>query len=61
MKAKETVKETIINATTEFIEQSGEEMKNITARVIADKSGVALGLINYYFESKESSHISLCF
>ncbi len=59
MKDKEKVKETIINATTELIEQSGGEVKNITARAIADKSGVALGLINYHFESKENL-IAIC-
>lgn len=59
MKDKEKVKETIINATTELIEQSGGEVKNITARAIADKSGVALGLINYHFESKEKL-IAIC-
>ena len=59
MKDKEKVKEAIINATTELIEQSGGEIKNITARSIADKSGVALGLINYHFESKENL-IAIC-
>ncbi len=59
MKDKEKVKATIINATTELIEQSGGEIKNITARSIADKSRVALGLINYHFESKENL-IAIC-
>ena len=59
MKDKEKVKETIINATTELIEQSGGEVKNITARAIADKSKVALGLINYHFESKENL-VAIC-
>ena len=59
MKDKEKVKEIIINATTELIEQSGGEVKNITARAIADKSGVALGLINYHFESKDNL-IAIC-
>lgn len=59
MKDKEKVKETIINATTELIEQSGGEVKNITARAISEKSGVALGLINYHFESKENL-IAIC-
>ena len=59
MKDKEKVKEAIINATTELIEQSGGEIKNITARAIADKSGVALGLINYHFESKENL-VAIC-
>ena len=59
MRDKEKVKETIINATTELIEQSGGVIDNITARAIADKSGVALGLINYHFESKENL-IAIC-
>ena len=59
MKDKEKVKERIINAATELIEKSGGEVKNITARAIADKSGVALGLINYHFESKENL-IAIC-
>lgn len=59
MRDKEKVKETIINATTELIEQSDGVIDNITARAIADKSGVALGLINYHFESKENL-IAIC-
>lgn len=59
MKNTNNVKEIIINTTTELIEQSGGEVKNITARAIAEKSGVALGLINYHFESKENL-IALC-
>ncbi len=57
--SNEEVKEIIIRATTELIEQSGGEVKNITARAIAKKSGVALGLINYHFESKDKL-IALC-
>ena len=59
MKDKEKVKERIINAATELIEKSGGEVKNITARAIAERSGVALGLINYHFESKENL-IAIC-
>ena len=59
MKNKEQVKETIIYAATELIEQSDGDIKSITARAIAEKSGVALGLINYHFESKENL-ISIC-
>lgn len=59
MRNKEEVKETIINAATELIEQSGGDIKTITARSIAEKSGVALGLINYHFESKENL-IAVC-
>lgn len=59
MRNKKEVKETIINAATELIEQSDGDINSITARAIAEKSGVALGLINYHFESKESL-ISIC-
>lgn len=59
MRNKEEVKETIITVATELIEQSGGDIKAITARAIADKSGVALGLINYHFESKENL-IAVC-
>ncbi|MCR5544837.1 MAG: TetR/AcrR family transcriptional regulator [Eubacterium sp.] len=48
------VKKSIINATIEIIEKSDGDINNITARKIADKSGVALGLINYHFGSKEN-------
>ena len=59
MRNKEEVKEAIINATTELIEQSDGNINSITARAIADKSGAALGLINYHFESKENL-IAIC-
>ena len=59
MRNKEEIKETIIDATTELIEQSGGDINTITARSIAEKSGVALGLINYHFESKENL-IAVC-
>ena len=59
MKSNSNVKEIIIHATTELIEQSGGNIKEITSRSIAEKSGVALGLINYHFESKENL-IALC-
>lgn len=59
MRNKEEAKEAIINATTELIEQSNGNINAITARAIADKSKVALGLINYHFESKENL-IAMC-
>lgn len=59
MRDNNEVKDIIMNATTELIEQSGGDIKAITTRSIADKSGVALGLINYHFENKENL-ISLC-
>lgn len=59
MRNKEEIKETIINVTTELIEQSDGNINSITARAIAEKSNVALGLINYHFESKENL-IAIC-
>ena len=59
MRNKEEVKEAIISATTELIQQSGGDINAITARAIADKSEVALGLINYHFGSKDNL-IAVC-
>ena len=59
MRNKEEAIEAIISATTELIEQSNGNINAITARAIADKSNVALGLINYHFESKENL-ITVC-
>lgn len=59
MRNKEEAIEAIISATTELIEQSDGNTNAITARAIADKSNVALGLINYHFESKENL-ITVC-
>lgn len=59
MRNKEEAIEAIISATTELIEQSDGNINAITARAIADKSNVALGLINYHFESKENL-ITVC-
>ena len=47
------VKNCIIEVTTELIEQHNGNIKDITARMIAAKAGVGLGLINYHFRSKE--------
>lgn len=47
------VKNRIIEATTELIEQYNGCIKEITARMIAAKADVGLGLINYHFGSKE--------
>lgn len=55
----DNVKENIIQVTTELIEQNNGNTKNITARIIAEKSGVGLGLINYHFGSKDNL-ISIC-
>lgn len=47
------VKNRIIEVTTELIEQHDGNIKNITARMIAEKADIGLGLINYHFGSKE--------
>ena len=47
------VKNHIIEVTTELIKQHNGNTKGITARIIAAKAGVGLGLINYHFGSKE--------
>lgn len=47
------LKNHIIEVTTELIEQYNGNIKDITARMIAAKAGIGLGLINYHFGSKE--------
>ena len=59
MSVNDEAKESIIRATIKLIEDSGGIIRNITARSIADKSGVSLGLINYHFESKDKL-IAIC-
>lgn len=48
------VKNHIIEVTTELIEQYNGNIKDITARMIAAKADIGLGLINYHFGSKEN-------
>ena len=59
MKDASKVKENIIRATTELIEQSSGWIHEITSRKIAQQAGVGLGLINYHFGSKENL-ITIC-
>lgn len=59
MKDTTAVKEKIINVTTELIEKNNGDVNAITARKIAERSGVALGTINYHFESKNNL-ITIC-
>ena len=59
MKDVSRVKENIIRATTELIEQSSGRIHEITSRKIAQQAGVGLGLINYHFGSKENL-ITIC-
>jgi AcrR family transcriptional regulator len=53
MNKNTNVKNRIIEVTTELIEQHNGNIKDITARMIATKADVGLGLINYHFGSKE--------
>lgn len=43
-------KNRIVDATIELIEQHNGNIKGITARMIAVKADVGLGLINYHFD-----------
>lgn len=54
MDKNECVKNRIIEVTTELIEQHNGDVKSITARMIAEKAGIGLGLINYHFGSKKT-------
>lgn len=47
------VKNRIMEAATELIEQHNGNIKDITARMIAAEADVGLGLINYHFGSKD--------
>ncbi|MBD5113673.1 MAG: TetR/AcrR family transcriptional regulator [Ruminococcaceae bacterium] len=53
------IKEAIIKATTELIEENKGDIKAVTARAIAERCDIALGLINYHFKSKDKL-IELC-
>lgn len=53
MQDSEKSKEHIIEVATQLIEEYDGESEQITSRMIAQKAGVGLGLINYHFGSKE--------
>lgn len=59
MKNTSDVKENIIQAATELIQQSNGNTAEITTRTIARKAKVGIGLINYHFQSKENL-IAIC-
>lgn len=59
MKDKSNLKETIIYATTELIQECDGDISKITLRKISERANVGLGLINYHFGSKEQL-ITLC-
>lgn len=49
-----SAKESILTAATALINEQGGNTQRITARAIAQRAGVGLGLINYHFGSKEN-------
>ena len=53
------IKEKIINTTISLIQHSDGLVENITVRDIAQKANVAVGLINYHFDSKKNL-IEMC-
>lgn len=59
MKNSSNAKNRIIAVTTELIEHYNGNVGNITARAIAEKAEVGLGLIIYHFGSKENL-ITIC-
>ncbi len=56
---QEETKKRIIKVTTQLIEQYNGDLDQITSRLIAEKAGIGLGSINYYFKSK-AGLIALC-
>jgi len=52
MKKADYVKEKIIEVTTGLIQESSGNIEEITTRMIAERAGVGIGLINYHFDSK---------
>lgn len=54
MSKNENVKDRIIDVTIELIEKYNGDTKSITARMIAEKAEIGLGLINYHFGSKDN-------
>lgn len=46
-------RERIVEATMELIQEKGEQAGNISVREICKRADASLGLVNYYFGSKE--------
>lgn len=47
-------KQAILEAATQLISEKGEQLSGITVRDICRRAGVGLGLVNYYFGSKDA-------
>ena len=54
MNENEKTKNRIIKITTELLNEYNGETKKITSRCIAQRAGIGLGTINYFFGSKEN-------
>ncbi len=54
MGTNEKNKDEIIEITTQLLNEYNGDIKKITSRLIAEKAGIGLGSINYFFGSKEN-------
>ncbi len=54
MSENEKSKNHIIEITTELLNEYNGDTRKITSRLIAERSGIGLGSINYFFGSKEN-------
>lgn len=54
MRNNEKTKLSIIEVTTDLLKEYNGDTKRITSRLIAERAGIGLGSINYFFGSKES-------
>ena len=51
---KKDVKNEIITATINLINEKGIDTESITIRDISDHAGIGVGLVNYHFQTKEN-------
>lgn len=54
MGTNERSKDDIIELTTQLLNEYNGDTKKITSRLIAERAGIGLGSINYFFGSKEN-------
>lgn len=50
---EKNIKQDIMNATIALIKEKGTNIEDITIREICSNANVAIGLVNYHFQSKE--------
>ena len=51
---KDETKELILRETIQLIREKDGDLSKVTARLIAERAGVSLGLINYHFSNKDN-------